>query len=562
MTGPVGRLGLVWRWLLAVTVAWSTLGVTTAALRHVGLVTYPESNEIADIYRVAAAYQEGELRIWAELNRLGMPRIEMVSRSGIAWRRVVVDEDYLNFVHDPSPGKTGMFYLRKDGVYFSNASGKARVLQVLEPSELAVLREGDDTFAVADSDGAWTHLVQRRAGTWLTDPIIPEPGSTLPGCMKGLCAEAVLTGSADQVALLYPAADGRVILASHGTGGWRVESPTGTGMSMPPQNRPDWWAKYASQQCLWVDGGTVVNARAGQQPSAGVFGSEGNVLGRQPAGTVAVAPRTGGQRIAVGITEADQHDAVRVFDVDGLGKVVLQETAGTGEGFVAALATDPSGDRTAVVVISGQRERPSLVVLEKTNGAWSRSEALKPYTALSRTLEILEISQPVLPSTLMSLPGLLSWLVLLSVAEWAAMRQLKVRWRGWVLGTVGGWLLGLSVVWVAVETLGDWRSQWEPSSIVLAAGVVGLVVGTGQWLAARRAVLWIWPLLVALSFSAGYGTYMWWLQSKMWPVGSPNTPAEYIVLTFVSLFLPGQGLAVASALSLGVCARLERPATL
>ena len=106
--------------------------------------------------------------------------------------------------------------------------------------------------------------------------------------------------------------------------------------------------------------------------------------------------------------------------------------------------------------------------------------------------------------------------VLTGAFQYALLRRHLPRMGGWVLATVGGWLLGIVLV-----LMPDWLN-WRNGSVNfdLAFPMMGLTIGIAQWLLLRRqlshAGSWIaanvvgWGLLALLTGDTldGFGLLM------------------------------------------------------
>ncbi len=104
--------------------------------------------------------------------------------------------------------------------------------------------------------------------------------------------------------------------------------------------------------------------------------------------------------------------------------------------------------------------------------------------------------------------------LLIGVFQYGLLRRYLPRMGWWVLATVGGWVLGLLLIFIST-----WLKIWsiESFDLDLAYIVMGLSIGIGQWLLLRRRLShsgwWVganfigWGLLSLLTTGNSIGQY-------------------------------------------------------
>jgi hypothetical protein len=107
--------------------------------------------------------------------------------------------------------------------------------------------------------------------------------------------------------------------------------------------------------------------------------------------------------------------------------------------------------------------------------------------------------------------------LLIGVVQYMLLRRYLPRMGGWVLATIGGWILGVLLI-----AIPDWQ-HWTaaPIRMDLALILMGLVVGAGQWLLLRqrlpRAGWWIganvggWGLLGLITPGNALDQFTLWI---------------------------------------------------
>ncbi|MGD8404015.1 MAG: hypothetical protein PVJ21_10165 [Anaerolineales bacterium] len=104
--------------------------------------------------------------------------------------------------------------------------------------------------------------------------------------------------------------------------------------------------------------------------------------------------------------------------------------------------------------------------------------------------------------------------LLIGVFQYGLLRRYLPRIGWWILATVAGWVMGLLLIFAA-----NWLQIWsiESFGLDLAFIIMGLSIGTGQWLLLRkrlsRSGLWVganfigWGLLSLLTTGNSIGQY-------------------------------------------------------
>ncbi len=178
--------------------------------------------------------------------------------------------------------------------------------------------------------------------------------------------------------------------------------------------------------------------------------------------------------------------------------------------------------------------------------------ALPAHTLLSKTLEILAAPYPLQPIPFVRSAPLLFWLLVLTWLQWLALRRIEASFPAWLVASIAGWLLGLKVVKLLDEaTLIDLRRGFSNlRDIAIASIAVGLFYGLLQWLAARKSLSPLWPILMAIGFPLGFGaTYR---LGEVYMTARPNMgwPVEWGVYLVLASSLPGLPITLLSGVGL------------